>query len=250
MRSKHRKEQGLPDAPIAGDAVGPSNMTAKETYRVLIADDHAVVRRGLRALLASQPGIEVCCEAASGTEALECVKKEKPDLVVLDLTMPEMNGLQVARAAREESPETDILVLSVHFSEEIAREVLRSGAIGYVLKSDADTELLAAVDHARQRQPFFTGQLAISMAELFMQEPANVPVPEDNKELEGTTLTGREVQVIRLLAEGKSNKQVADMLGVSVRTIESHRNHIMRKMNFTSFSELIRFALRANLVKP
>jgi DNA-binding NarL/FixJ family response regulator len=218
-------------------------------YRVLIADDHAVVRKGLRALLASQPGIEVCCEAASGPEALECVKKEKPDLIVLDLTMPEMNGLEVARAAREESPNTDILVLSMHFSEEIAREVLRSGAIGYVLKSDADTELLAAVDHARQRQPFFTGQLAVSMAESFMQEPAEVEVPVENKELDGTTLTGREVQVIRLLADGKSNKQVGDALGVSTRTVESHRNHIMRKMSFTSFSDLIRFAVRANLIK-
>ena len=228
-------------------------MSAKQAYRVLIADDHAVVRRGLRALLASQPGIEVCCEAASGTEALEGVKKEKPDLLVLDLTMPEMNGLEVARAAREESPNTDILVLSMHFSEEVAREVLRCGAIGYVLKSEADTELLAAVDHARQGQPFFTGKLAVSMAESFMQEPPPAEAEEpsvNNKELEGTTLTGREVQVIQLLADGKSNKQAADELGVSTRTVESHRNHIMRKMNFTSFSDLIRFAVRANLVQP
>jgi DNA-binding NarL/FixJ family response regulator len=226
--------------------------TAKQTYRVLIADDHAIVRRGLRALLASQPGIEVCSEAASGTEALEGVKKEKPDLLLLDLTMPEMNGLEVARQAREESPNTDILILSMHFSEEVAREVLRSGAIGYVLKSDADTELLAAVDHARQGQPFFTGKLAVSMAENFMQQPpADAEQPLINsKELEGTTLTGREVQVIQLLAGGKSNKQVADDLGVSTRTVESHRNHIMRKMNFTSFSDLIRFAVRANLIEP
>ncbi len=225
--------------------------STKQAYRVLIADDHAVVRRGLRSLLASQPGIEVCCEASTGPEALECVKKEKPDLLVLDLTMPEMNGLQVARAAREESPNTDILVLSMHFSEEIAKEVLRSGAIGYVLKADADTELLAAVDHARQHQPFFTGQLAVSMAETFMQQPPEAEQPLINsKELEGTTLTGREVQVIQLLASGKSNKQVADELGVSTRTVESHRNHIMRKMNFTSFSDLIRFAVRANLIEP
>ncbi|HEY2352951.1 MAG TPA: response regulator transcription factor [Candidatus Acidoferrum sp.] len=228
-------------------------ITAKQTYRILIADDHAVVRRGLRSLLASQPGIEVCSEAASGTEALEGVKKEKPDLLLLDLTMPEMNGLEVARAAREESPNTDILILSMHFSEEVAREVLRSGAIGYVLKSDADTELLAAVDHARLHQPFFTGQLAVSMAESFMQEPPPAEPEQplvENKELEGTTLTGREVQVIQLLASGKSNKQVADELGVSTRTVESHRNHIMRKMNFTSFSDLIRFAVRASLIEP
>lgn len=224
-------------------------MATKQAYRVLIADDHAIVRRGLRALLTSQPGIEVCCEAASGSEALDCIKKEKPDLLVLDLTMPEMNGLEVARAVREESPTTDILVLSMHFSEDIAREILRCGAIGYVLKSDADTELLAAVDHARHRQPFFTGRLALSMAESFMQAPATPETPM-NKELTDTPLTNREIQVIQLLADGKSNKQVADALSVSTRTVESHRNHIMRKMGFTSFSDLVRFAVRTNLIQP
>jgi len=199
--------------------------------------------------LAAQPGIEVCCEAASGTEALDYLKKEKPDLMVLDLTMPEMNGLEVARVAREESPTTDILVLSMHYSEEIAREVLRCGAIGYVLKSDADTELLSAVDHARHRQPFFSGKLAVSMAESFKQVPSEAGAPV-HKDLEGSPLTNREIQVIQLLADGKSNKQVADTLGVSTRTIESHRNHIMRKMGFTSFSDLIRFAVRTNLIQP
>ncbi len=223
-------------------------MAAKQPYRVLIADDHAVVRRGLRALLALQPGIEVCSEASSGTEALDYVKKEKPDLLLLDLTMPEMNGLEVARAVREESPETDILVLSMHFSEEIAREVLRSGAIGYVLKSDADTELLSAVDHARQRQPFFTGRLALSMAANFMHGRTEAETAT-KKELPGTPLTGREIEVIQLLADGKSNKQVADALGVSTRTVESHRNHIMRKMSFASFSDLVRFAVRTNLIQ-
>lgn len=249
MKAKQRKEQGSSDAPVACDVVEPLNMTAKEPYRILIADDHAIVRRGLRALLTAQPGIEVCWEASSGAEALDCLKKEKPDLMVLDLTMPEMNGLEVARLARDESPTTDILVLSMHFSEDIAREVLRCGAIGYVLKSDADTELLSAVDHARHRQPFFTGRLALSMAESFMQAPANPEAPT-NKELAETPLTGREVQVIQLLADGKSNKQVADALGVSTRTVESHRNHIMRKMSFTSFSDLIRFAVRTNLIQP
>ena len=252
MNQKQRKEQGSSGAQNAGDAAEPATMTAKQAYRVLIADDHAIVRRGLRALLSSQPGIEVCSEASSGAEALDGVKKEKPDLLVLDLTMPEMNGLEVARAVREESPTTDILVLSVHFSEEVAREVLRSGAVGYVLKSDADTELLSAVDHARHHQPYFTGKLAVSMAETFIQEPAESPTEPsvESKELAGTTLTGREVQVIQLLADGKSNKQVADALRVSVRTVESHRNHIMRKMGFTSFSDLIRFAIRANLIEP
>jgi DNA-binding NarL/FixJ family response regulator len=126
---------------------------------------------------------------------------------------------------------------------------LRCGALGYVLKSDADTDLLTAVDHARHRQHFFTGRLAVSMAENFIQgspEPAEPPPPN----LEETPLTNRELQVIQLLAVGKSNKQVAGELGVSTRTVESHRNHIMHKMNFTSFSDLIRFAVRAKLIGP
>src|SRR5579863_8616053 len=126
---------------------------APKPYRILVADDHAVVRRGVRALLESQPGLEVCSEASTGVEAIEYVKKGKPDLVLLDLTMPEMNGLEVARVIREESPETEILIFTMHFSEDVAREVLRCGARGYVLKSDADTELVAAVRHVQQHKP-------------------------------------------------------------------------------------------------
>ena len=129
-------------------------MTVK-SYRVLVADDHAVVRHGVRVLLESQPGVQVCGEASTGTEAVDYVKNEKPDLLVLDLTLPDMNGLQVMRAIRDESPATDVLVLTMHFSEELAQEVLRCGALGYVLKSEADTEFLAALDNVRHHQPFF-----------------------------------------------------------------------------------------------
>jgi len=210
-------------------------------------DDHPVVRRGLRSLLAAtQADIEVA-EASSGAEALEQVKKIKPDLVVLDLTMPEMNGLEAAHAIRAESPSTEIVILTMHFSDDLAREVLRTGALGYVLKSDADVELLAAIDHARRHRPFFTSKLAATMVQNFM-DPTAPAAPADA--LPGTPLTPREVSVVQLLAEGKSNKQVAAELKVSTRTVESHRNHIMRKMSFTSFSELIRFAVRSNLVNP
>jgi DNA-binding NarL/FixJ family response regulator len=218
-------------------------MTVK-SYRVLVADDHAVVRHGLRVLLEAQPGVQVCGEAQTGLEAIDYVKKGKPDLVVLDLTMPDMNGLEVVRVIRKESLPTDVLVLTMHFSEELARELLRCGALGYVLKSDADTELLAAVDHVRHRQPFFTSRLAISMAQNYVRRPG------DDGVLPKSPLTPRESEVVKLLAEGKSNKEVASMLGVSTRTIESHRNHIMHNMKFASFSELIRFALRTHVVEP
>lgn len=220
-------------------------LMSSKIYRILVADDHAVVRHGIRAMLQTQPGVEVCGEASNGIEALQCIKKEKPDLVVLDLTMPEMNGLEVVRSVRAESPSTDILVLTMHFSEELAREVLSCGALAYVLKSDADTDLLVAVDHVRHHQPYFTSQLATSMTHNFLNGPNRVA----ESLLPGTPLTAREIEVVQLLAEGKSNKEVASGLGVSTRTVESHRNHIMRKMNFASFSEIVRFAVRNRLIE-
>jgi DNA-binding NarL/FixJ family response regulator len=190
-------------------------------YRILVADDHAVVRRGVRALLESQPGLEVCCEAATGLEALEHVKKTKPNLVLL----------------------------TMHFSEDVAREVLRSGARGYVLKSDADSELVAAVRHVQQHKPFFTGRLAMTMVESFVNEQREGE-PSTDHPLPGCPLTARELEIVQLLATGKISKEVAATVGISTRTVESHRNHIMKKMNFASFSELMRFAIRNHLVEP
>ncbi|MGA8368461.1 MAG: response regulator [Candidatus Acidiferrales bacterium] len=227
-------------------AKGVMKMSAKR-YRILVADDHSLVRRGVRSLLESQPGIEVCGEASTGVETMDRVRKERPDLVVLDLTMPEMNGLEVATAVRRESPSTEVLILTMHFSEELARDVLRSGALGYVLKSDTDEELLAAVDHARHRQPFFTSKLAIAMAHNYMH---NADATGGKGVLPGSPLTLREIEVVQYLARGKGNKEVAAALGVSTRTVESHRNHIMHKMDFGSFSELVRFAVRNKLVDP
>jgi DNA-binding NarL/FixJ family response regulator len=215
-------------------------------YRILLVEDHPVVRRGIRAVLESQPGLEICGEFADGTEALEYVKKYKPDLVLMDLTMPGLNGLEATTAVRQESPETGVLVLSMHFSEELAREVLRCGAMGYILKSDPDEELLVAVDHMRRGQPFFTNRLAFAMTQSFVD---GASAGAEANSGPASPLTDREVQIVQLLAEGKSNKEVAAALGVSTRTVESHRNHIMHKMNFTSFSHMIRFAVRSNLVE-
>ena len=247
----------MPNKQSAERQVTPNAKPAPppdKPYRVLVADDHAVVRRGVRALLELQPGIEVAAEAVNGSEALNMVRKLKPDLVVLDLTMPELNGLELARAIRDENLSTDLLILTMHFSEEVAREALRSGAMAYVLKSDADTDLLAAVDHVRHHQPFFTGRLAVSMAENFVNyngqpEPPAVSAHAGSV-LPGIPLTQRELDVIKLLAQGKSNKEAASSLNVSARTVESHRNHIMRKMNFASFSDMVRFAVRNKVVDP
>jgi DNA-binding NarL/FixJ family response regulator len=229
------------------DALPPAlDSPLQKPYRIQIADDHFVVRYGLRLLLESQPGVEVAWETETGPQTIECAKKEKPDLLILDLTLPEKNGLEVLKEVRVVSPETDVMVLTMHFSEELARDVLRNGALAYVLKSDVDSELLAALDQVRHRQPFFTGKLTLSMVNKFVRLPGE----GDEENGSETGLTERETQVIQLLADGKSNKEVATSLKVSTRTIESHRNHIMRKMNFASFSDLVRYAIRNKLVQP
>jgi len=225
-------------------AVATKATATPKAYRVLIADDHAIVRRGLRHLLTTQSGIEVCGEVTTGAETIDRTRKMKPNLVIVDLTMPDLNGLDAARLIREESPETDAMILSMHFSADLAREVLRAGALAYVLKSDADRELLAAVEHVRHHQPFFTGQLTASMMEIFLgrHKPDATTEP-------GSTLSARQLEILQLLAEGNSNKQIAAALNISIRTVESHRHHIMRKMEFQTFSELVRFAVRHNFIE-
>lgn len=223
------------------------SIAAARAYRILVVDDHSIVRRGLRSLLESQSGVEICAEAENGVEALQQVAKERPDLVVLDLTIPQKNGLEVARCIREEWPSTAVLILTMHFSEEIAREVVRCGARGYLLKSDADIELLTAIRQIRQNKPFFTGKLAATMAESYVRDKTG---GSDASGVNEAPLSARELEVVQLLASGKSNKEAAALIGVSTRTVESHRNHVMQKMEFRSFSDLIRFAIRNNLIQP
>ena len=228
-------------------AAPPPPPPAPRIYKIVLADDHPIVRRGLRSLIESQPDLQVCAEAGDGAATMEIVLKDRPDLVILDLTMPEKNGLEVTRLIREESPSTEVLILTRHFSEVIAREVLRCGARGYLLKSDADSELLSAVRHIKNNKPFFTGKLATSMAESFVRDNRGSGA---NASTDEAPLSNRELEVVQLLASGKSNKEAAALIGVSTRTVESHRNHIMRKMDFGSFSDLIRFAIRNNLIQP
>jgi DNA-binding NarL/FixJ family response regulator len=242
--------EASPHDPLSGqDLFGlvPRGAGSAKAYRILIADGQTVVRRGLRSLLEPQYGIEICGEAATGTEAIEQVKTLKPDLVILDLELPEVNGLDATEQIREASPDTEVLVLTIHLTTELAREVLRTGALGYVLKSDTERDLLVAVDQMRRRKPFFTTRLTVEMARSFLRVEGDKTGGEEG---EVSPLTEREMSVLQMLAEGKSNKEVASALSVSVRTVESHRNRIMHKMNFGSFSELVRYAVRNSLVDP
>jgi DNA-binding NarL/FixJ family response regulator len=212
--------------------------------RIVVVDDHAVVRRGVRALLESRAGWEVVAEASTGREALDAVRRHRPEIVVMDLSLPELNGLEATRQIVRESPQTEVLVLTMHHSEELAREVLKAGARGYVLKSDADENLIAALEALRQHKPFLTSGVTEFMLDEFLSD-TTVPdqAPRD-------AVTPREREIIQLLAEGLSNKEAAARLGISVKTIEAHRANIMRKLRLRSVSDLVRYAIRNQIAQP
>ena len=210
--------------------------------RIIIVDDHAVVRRGVRALLESQPGWEVAGEAVTGREAVDLAKRLYPDIVVMDLSLPELNGLDAARQILKDSPRTEVLVLTMHHSEELVRNVLQAGARGYVLKSDADESLIAAVESLRDHKPFLTSTVTEFVLDDYVQRA-------EEDVVNAGTVTPREREIIQLLAEGKSNKETASALSVSVKTVEAHRANIMRKLRLRSVSDLVRYAIRNKIVQ-
>jgi DNA-binding NarL/FixJ family response regulator len=213
--------------------------------RLVIVDDHGVVRRGVRALLESHPGWQVVAEGSNGREAVELVRQLHPDVIVLDLSMPDMNGLEATRRILEESPQTEVLVLTMHHSEQLAREVLQAGARGYLLKSDADQNLIAAVDSLSQHKPFLTSTVTEFVLDGYMQ------LSDRSEDEEGAAMvTPREREIIQLVAEGHSSKQTATVLGVSVKTVDAHRANIMRKLRLRSVSDLVRYAIRNKIVQP
>jgi DNA-binding NarL/FixJ family response regulator len=210
--------------------------------RILIVDDHAVVRRGVRVLLESRADWEVVGEAVTGTEAVQLSERLQPDIVVMDLSLPELNGLDATRQILQVSSRTEVLVLTMHHSEELVRNVLQAGARGYILKSDADQSLISAVESLRQHKPFLTSTVTEFVLDDFIRR-----VEEDD--VDYNTVTPRERQIIQLLAEGNSNKATAASLGVSVKTVEAHRANIMRKLRLRSASDLVRYAIRNKIVQ-
>jgi DNA-binding NarL/FixJ family response regulator len=211
--------------------------------RILIADDHDIIRRGVKAVLSSHPGWEVCAEAATGREAVAMAQELRPDIVVMDISMPELNGLEAARQIRKMLPKTEVMILSLHFSDQLVREVVDAGAHGYVLKSDADKDLLKAVEALANRRSFFTS----GAAELILDGTRERVAPTM---LMRNRLTPREREIVQLLAEGKSSKEVAVSLFISVKTAETHRANIMRKLEVHSVSELVRYAVKNHMIEP
>jgi len=211
---------------------------------ILIADDHAVVRRGLRALLETEPGWKVVGEAEDGREAVEKAAKLRPDVAILDISMPRLNGLDAASLIFKAAPQTRILILTMHAAEDLIQRTLKAGATGYILKSDAERDLITAVEALLHKKTFFT-----SAASEVILDNLRGTNRRGNSQVHAGRLSSREREIVQLLAEGKSNKEIGALLNISTRTVENHRAKIMDKLKLRSFSDLIRYAVRNKIVE-
>jgi DNA-binding NarL/FixJ family response regulator len=211
--------------------------------RILIADDHEVARKGIRSILETHPGWEVCGEARDGREAVELAAQLKPDVLLIDIGMPNLNGLDAARQIMGSAPDVNILILTIHDSEQVVREVLAAGARGFLLKSDAGRDLIAAVEALQNRRTFFTSKVSQMMLDGYLHPH------KDSSENEERILTPREREVIQLVAEGKTTKEIANTLSLSVKTAETHRTNLMRKLDLHSIADLTLYALRNGIVQ-
>ena len=211
-----------------------------KSLRILLADDHELLRQGLRTLIEHQSGWQVCGEATTGREAVAKARELKPDIAVMDFTMPELNGMEATRQIRAALPRTQVLLLTMHESEELVREVLAAGARGYVLKSDAGRVLVDALKALADQKPYFTSRISALVLEGYLN-----PITREK-----AALTPREREIVQLVAEGRSTKELADRLGIRPKTADTHRANIMRKLNLHSVSEVVRYAIRNKLVEP
>jgi len=212
--------------------------------RILLADDHALVRRGAGEVLHTQHGWRVIGEAANGLEAVEKTMKLKPDVAILDISMPELDGVEVVRQIREAVPDAKVLVLTMHESDQMVQRALDAGAHGYILKSDLTDSLPRAVEAIVEGKRFLTPKVSEIVLEGFLNTGNN----HRQGERAGARTTPREIEIIRLLAEGKSNKEIASMLGIAVRTVETHRAKIMLKLGLHSITELVHYAIRHKII--
>jgi DNA-binding NarL/FixJ family response regulator len=208
--------------------------------RILIADDHDVVRSGLRQILEAQPNWEVVAEASDGKDAITKAIDAKPDVAVLDYSLPLVNGIEVTRQIRARLPRTEVLIFTMHDNETLIQELLKAGARGYLLKSDARRYLIGAIESLALHRPFFTAKVSEALLDSFLTKP--------NRE-GSSALTNRERSVVQLIAEGHTNKQVAHILNISLKTVETHRASVMRKLNLSSSAALVRYAIRNKIVE-
>jgi DNA-binding NarL/FixJ family response regulator len=214
--------------------------------RILVADDHEIVRHGLVALIKSRPDWEVCAEANNGHQAVESAKELKPDVAVLDIGMPVLNGLEATRQILHDNHAVKVLILTIHDTDQAVRAVLDAGARGFLLKSDAARDLITAIDALQRNKTFFTARVAEMVLSGYLGRPH---AASSQQEVNLPSLTSREREVVQLVAEGKSTKEVASHLNLSVKTAETHRSNIMRKLNVHSVSELVLYAVRNSIIQ-
>ena len=215
-----------------------------KSVRVLIADDHEVVRERIRTLIKRQPGLEVCGLAPTGPEAVVLAQKTRPDVVVLDLTMPELDGLNAIRQIRNALPDTEVVVFSAHRSEDIIENVFKAGAKSYIEKTETSRDLITAIRSLAEHKPFFSSQTSeILLARLLVPE---AKIEQNRAEQK---LTTREIEIVRLLAQGGSNKDIAATLGISIRTVETHRATLMHKLGVHSLADVVRYAIRHRIIE-
>jgi len=216
------------------------------SLRILVVDDHDLMRLGVRTLLGTRAGWEICAEARNGREAIAKSEQLRPDVIVMDISMPEMNGLEAARRIRKMFPATEVLVLSVHYSDQLIREIVSAGVRGFLVKGDSEQDLITAVEALSKHKPFFTPRAT----DVVLNQLRADGLREAPQELISHQLTPREREIIQLLAEGKSSKDVAESLAISVKTAETHRANIMRKLDLHNVSELVLYAVRNQIVEP
>ena len=214
------------------------------SLQVLIADDHGVVRKGLRILLETNRNWVICAEVSNGRNAVNEAVRLQPDIAILDISMPDLNGVEAARRIRQLSPKTEVLILTMHESDVLLRESLNAGAKGYLLKEDADDYLASAIEALRKHKTYFSPKITKAMS----RERVSLSVDEADRDVPLNRLTSREKEVTQLLTEGKSNKEVATILAISVKTVEAHRTRIMLKLGIRSITGLVRYAIRNKII--
>jgi len=215
-----------------------------KTLRILLADDHKVVRQGTRALLSTVPEWEIVGEADNGRDAVSLTSELKPDIVILDIGMPELNGLDATRQIKKKLPDTEVLIFTGQETEELVHDVFDSGARSYIMKTDAADHLIDALKALSEHKHFFTSRISEIVFARYIQGKKTVEgAPEKSR------ITDREREIVQLLGEGKSSKEIAIILGISVRTVETHRAAIMKKLGLKSFSALIRYAVRNKIIE-
>jgi DNA-binding NarL/FixJ family response regulator len=214
------------------------------TIRIILADDHTIIRSGLRLLLEQQPDFKVVAEANDGREAVQLVSKHHPDVAILDIGMPQLNGIEATRQIIAENPEAQVLILSMHSDEGYVLRALKAGARAYILKNSAEADLIRAVRSVAEGKSFFSPVISKMLLEDYVRQVREKQV-EDSYDL----LTPREREILQLLAEGKTNKEVATMLGLSPHTIETHRGNILEKLNLHGVPELIMYAVRKGIIQ-